>query len=52
MLSELKRLSKGQKTTQPVWNIAGWALMWVKAGIAADETEQLERLYRLEDTRQ
>lgn len=52
MLKELKRLSKGQKTTLPAWNIADWALTWVKIGMYNDEIAWLERLYSLEDTRQ
>jgi len=52
MLAELKRLSEGKKTSVPARWIADWAATWTKAGIATDETEQLERLYRLQDMRQ
>jgi len=45
---ELKRLKR--KMTDPQDRATlDCALVWVKAGLAQTEVEQLERLYRLED---
>ena len=50
-LAELKRLARGKETKIPARDVAQWAERWVKAGLAQIDIEQLERLYRLPDTR-
>ena len=47
---ELKRLKRKMTNPQDRATL-DWALVWVKAGLAQTDIEQLERLYRLPDPR-
>jgi len=51
MWDELCRAARGLDTTMPVRVLADWAVWQLRPEKTKRETEQLERLYRLEDPR-
>lgn len=51
VLTELRKLANGQPTSTPAEVIAGCAIPLVQAGMRDRETEELERLFALADTR-
>lgn len=51
VMAELGKLSQGKATTAPAWLIADQAIRKIRAGQKDSEREDLERLYRLDDTR-
>lgn len=51
MLKDLQDLAAGKPTQSPTELLAAWAVSRVQAGVRDRELDELERLYRLEDTR-
>ena len=52
MWEELCRAARGLETILPARVLADWAVWQIRPEKAKRETEQLERLYRLEDLRE
>jgi hypothetical protein len=51
VLTELRKMAKGRPTRVHPRVVAAAAVEWVKAGLAGDEVERLEQLFRLTDSR-
>ena len=50
-LVELKRIAQGKKPNIPANLVAEWARAWAAHGLVRNDVLELERLYRLEDSR-